>query len=149
MIHHHAQALLMTGFVPERSSRDDLPLLAERIDLSQETEIELMREWLISRREDAPEAHREHGHAHGFTGGRMPGMLTVEQLRELEEADGAEFDRLFLEGMIRHHQGALEMVATLYEEGGGNETEVDQFARHVVSDQEIEIDRMRAILSDL
>jgi uncharacterized protein (DUF305 family) len=147
MIHHHAQALRMTALVPDRSASDAIPLLAERMDLSQEAEIDLMREWLIARRQDAPEPHREHGHGHGPGRVLMPGMLTEDELRKLEAAEGAEFDRLFLEFMIRHHEGAIEMVETLYAEGGGQEPEVDAFARHVVADQQIEIERMRQLLA--
>ena len=149
MIHHHAQALRMTALVPNRTSRDDVPLLAERMDLSQEAEIEQMRDWLLAREEEAPAPHREHGHGHGPGQVLMPGMLTEEELQELDDATGAEFDRLFLEYMIRHHEGALQMVEELYAEGGGQEPEADAFARHVDADQRIEIERMQQLLASL
>ena len=148
MIHHHAQALRMTALVGKRSTSRDVELLADRIDISQEGEIQLMSDWLTARGEQAPELHRPHGHAHGGGQVLMPGMLTEAQLRRLERAKGAAFDRLFLRFMIRHHEGALTMVQNLYDDGGGLEPDVDAFARHVGADQTIEIVRMRGMLAD-
>ena len=147
MIHHHAQALRMTALVPERSADAKVELLAERIDVSQEAEIEQMSDWLRERGESAPELHRLHGHAHGGGLVVMPGMLSEPELKQLEAASGEEFDRLFLEFMIRHHQGALTMVGQLYAAGGGLESGADAFARHVDSDQQIEIGRMEDMLA--
>lgn len=147
MIHHHAQALRMTALVPKRSTSLGVELLAERIDVSQEGEIELMRDWLEERNEPAPELHRTHGHAHGSGQVLMPGMLTEPELKRLAAARGAAFDRLFLEFMIRHHRGALTMVEELYGSFGGAESAVDAFARHVDSDQRIEIARMQGMLA--
>ncbi len=147
MIHHHAQALRMTALVPERSASDDVETLARRIDVSQEGEIEQMTDWLRSRGEPAPELHRLHGHAHGGGQVLMPGMLSEPELRRLEAANGDEFDRLFLEFMIRHHQGALTMVDQLYAADGGLESNADAFARHVDADQRIEIARMQGMLA--
>jgi uncharacterized protein (DUF305 family) len=149
MIHHHAQALLMTSYVPQRSKRRDVALLARRMDISQRSEIELMQDWLEEREQVAPSAHIPHGHAHGPGGRIMPGMVTVAQLARLQAAAGPAFDRLFVRSMIRHHEGALTMVAQLYEANGGAEPAVDAFARHVQADQEIEIGRMRALLAKL
>jgi uncharacterized protein (DUF305 family) len=147
MIHHHAQALRMTTLVPTRSRRRDVELLARRIDLSQEGEIGLMRQWLQARDEKAPELDRGHGHAHGTGRMLMPGMLTERELDRLEAASGARFDRLFLRFMIRHHSGALRMVHDLRAGNGGTEPEIDAFARHVESDQAVEIARMERLLS--
>jgi uncharacterized protein (DUF305 family) len=147
MIHHHAQALRMTALVPERSASRDVQTLARRIDVSQESEIEVMTDWLRERGEASPELHREHGHAHGGGQVLMPGMLSEPELQRLEAADGAEFDRLFLEFMIRHHEGALTMVQQLYAGGGGVESSVDAFGRHVDADQQIEISRMQGLLA--
>jgi uncharacterized protein (DUF305 family) len=150
MIHHHAQALRMTSLVPRRSTRRDIALLAKRIDLSQTSEIELMRKWLEARNEAAPELHPAHGHAHGTGQGRlMPGMLTEPQLKRLARARGSAFDLLFLRSMIYHHRGAVKMVEELYAGNGGSESEIDAFARHVDSDQQIEIDRMQDLLAKL
>lgn len=149
MIHHHAQALRMTSLVPERSGGHGIPLLAERMDISQLSEIELMQKWLKVRGRAAPTLHREHGEAHGAGGGTMPGMLNPAQLKELERAEGRAFDRLFLRFMIQHHRGAVTMVRELYAAGGGAEPETDAFARHVEADQEIEIARMQELLAEL
>jgi uncharacterized protein (DUF305 family) len=148
MIHHHAQALRMTALVPERSASAKVELLAKRIDVSQEGEIELMSDWLKERGESAPELHRLHGHAHGGGQVLMPGMLSEPELRQLEAASGEQFDRLFLEFMIRHHEGALTMVEQLYAAGGGLESSADAFARHVDADQQIEIGRMQEMLAE-
>jgi uncharacterized protein (DUF305 family) len=147
MIHHHAQALRMTALVPTRSTWRDLELLARRMDVSQESEIEQMRGWLEARDVDAPELHRAHGHAHGVGQGLMPGMLTEPQLKQLTRARGKAFDRLFLRFMIQHHRGAVEMVRDLYAADSGIEPEVDALARHIDSDQLIEIGRMEQMLA--
>jgi uncharacterized protein (DUF305 family) len=150
MIHHHAQALRMTRMVPKRSTQRDIKLMALRMDLTQAGEIDLMQNWLKARNQVAPELHPVHGHAHGVGQGRkMPGMLTERQLKRLGAARGGTFDRLFLQSMIFHHQGALQMVADLYAAGGGAELEVANLARHVDSDQQIEIGRMQKMLADL
>ena len=144
MIDHHSQAIVMTGFVDERTDDRDIRLLAERMRISQEDELDLMVQWLQDRvqplREDGHDGHRD---AH-----EMPGMLTEEQLARLEAAEGSTFDRLFLEYMIQHHEGARQMVEELYAAGGGQESAVDQFARHVESDQGIEIARMQEMLAE-
>jgi len=149
MIHHHAQALRMTALVPKRAASSRLPVIAERMDLSQVAEIEQMQQWLEDRDQPAPLLHRRHGHAHGVGQWMMPGMLSAGHLAGLERADGRAFDRMFLQSMIRHHQGALTMVDQLYAAGGGQESEADAFARHVVADQSIEIARMQALLAEL
>ena len=149
MIHHHAQALRMTALVPARSARKGIELLARRMDISQEAEIELMRDWLEARGEPAPALHRPHGHAHGIGQALMPGMLTEPELKRLAAARRDAFDRLFLRSMIRHHEGALTMVADLYAADSGTEPNVSAFARHVDADQQIEIARMRQTLAGL
>ena len=149
MIHHHAQALWMTDLVGKRSKSRNLALLASRIDLTQEAEIEQMRNWLRARDEKAPALHRPHGHAHGVGARLMPGMLTESEMNRLRRARGPAFDRLFLRSMIRHHEGALTMVNRLYDSGSGVEPEIDAFARGVDADQQLEIARMRTMLDRL
>jgi uncharacterized protein (DUF305 family) len=149
MIHHHAQALWMTGLVPKRAASEELRSLALRMDLSQQDEIERMRKWLQARGEPAPELHRIHGHAHGVGLKPMPGMLDRGQVQQLQDAKGKEFERLFLELMIQHHRGAVRMVEDLYAGDGGAEPEVDAMARHIDSDQLIEIGRMERMLAEL
>ncbi|WP_254431349.1 DUF305 domain-containing protein [Agromyces sp. Marseille-P2726] len=142
MIDHHYQAIVMTEFVDERTDDRDIRLLAERMKVSQEDELDLMAKWMQQRSQPIRgDGHDGHGAA------EMPGMLTDEQLDRLEAAEGAEFDRLFLEYMIQHHQGALQMVEELYRDGGGQEPAIGEFARHVESDQGIEIARMQEMLA--
>jgi uncharacterized protein (DUF305 family) len=144
-IPHHAQALEMTELVAARTSRADIPLLAERIEISQEDEIAQLERWLTDRGERVPESHSHHG-----TMELMPGMLTDEQLAQLENASGTEFDQLFLQYMIYHHEGAVVMVNDLLSGGeGGQEPEVFQLAQHIDSDQQIEIARMNSLLRQL
>jgi uncharacterized protein (DUF305 family) len=146
MIGHHAQALEMTALLSSRSGRDDMRLLARRIELSQGDEIRMMERWLETRGERAPD-----GHAHHRAGATlMPGMLTPDEMGRLAASSGREFDRLFLEFMIRHHDGALTMVEELFSNAGaGQEPEVFAFVSDVEADQRIEIDRMRAMLSEV
>ena len=147
MIAHHQQALEMTALLPARTGRPDLRLLAERIDVSQQDEMALMRRWLQARGEEAQAAGAHAGHGAGGGHARMPGMATPEELARLAAARGAEFDRLFLELMIRHHEGALEMVAQLFSApGAGQEPEIFRFATDVDADQRGEIERMRRLL---
>jgi uncharacterized protein (DUF305 family) len=143
MIVHHGQALDMTALVADRSDRDDIALLARRIEESQLAEIDQMERWLSDRDEEAPAPGTTHGH----DGALMPGMLTEEQFAELSAARGPVFDERFLELMIQHHGGALIMVEDLRAAGGGVEVEADALANHIHADQEIEIGRMREVLA--
>lgn len=151
MIAHHAQALAMTSLVPARSGRADLRLLAERIEVSQRDEIALMQRWLHDRGADVPSPDARHMHHGGADGAAqqtlMPGMLTDAEMTELANAQGPAFDRLFLQFMIRHHEGALVMVSELLAtSGAAQESEVFRFASDVDADQRAEIARMRALL---
>jgi len=144
MLHHHSQAIEMTGYVEERSDDADIRMLAERMDVSQTDEMTQLEKWLQSRGEpvrDPDASHDEHA-------ADMPGLLTDAELAELEAAAGEAFDVLFLTSMIRHHEGAIQMVDELYAAGGGQETEIDAFARHVEADQGIEIARMQEMLAE-
>ncbi|MFY1685448.1 DUF305 domain-containing protein [Micromonospora sp. WMMD730] len=144
MIPHHTQALAMTALLAGRTTSPDVTLLAKRIEVSQGDEMARMRAWLAER--NVPAAGGHDGAAHDAL---MPGMLTAAQFDQLKQARGAEFDRLFLTAMIRHHQGALTMVEQLYAAGGGLEPASDQFAREVNADQGIEIQRMQQMLAKL
>jgi uncharacterized protein (DUF305 family) len=146
MILHHAQALEMTALRPSRSTREDIRLLALRLELSQADEITMMQAWLKARGEQVPDAHAHHGE-HATL---MPGMLTAEEMRGLADADRTAFDRLFLELMIKHHEGAVVMVEELFAtSGAGQEPEIFAFASDIVDDQRIEIARMAAMLQEL
>jgi uncharacterized protein (DUF305 family) len=144
MIGHHAQALEMTALVPSRTGREEMRLLARRIEASQQDEIKMMQDWLRQREEKPPDPHAHHAPGAPL----MPGMLTPVEMRRLEEANGDTFDRLFLELMIKHHEGALTMVKDLFDTGGAaQESEIFAFASDVESDQRMEIDRMSAMLA--
>ena len=146
MIPHHAQALEMTALVAARSGRDAMRRLAQRIELSQEDEIAMMQEWLRARGQavSAMDAH----HAPGWE--PMPGMLTKAELDRLAAARAVEFDRLFLELMIKHHQGALTMVeGLLAQRGAAQDSQLFAFTSEITSDQSAEIDRMDAMLAVL
>lgn len=143
MLAHHAQALVMTALVPERTDTRSLRLLAERIEVSQRDEIQQMVSWLRARGAEVPDLQGGHAHHAG-----MPGMLTAEQLAQLTAARGAEFDRLFLQYMIQHHEGALVMVDELLETpGSGQEVDVFRIASEVAADQQAEIQRMQRLLA--
>jgi uncharacterized protein (DUF305 family) len=144
MIAHHEQALAMTAMVADRAERDDLALFAERIDVSQRDEIAQLEAWLTQRGELEPgEPHIDHDEL-------MPGMLSDEELAHLEGASGRPFDELFLQYMIRHHEGAVAMVEELLTGGfGGQEPALFQLAQHVELDQQVEIARMKQVLTEL
>jgi uncharacterized protein (DUF305 family) len=147
MIGHHAQAVEMVALVPSRTASDDLRKLAQRIDVSQKDEMNMMREWLQSRGQQIPDPR-----AHHMMGGSalMPGMLTPEEMTRLTAATGAAFDRLFLEGMIKHHAGAITMVHDLFAtDGAGQTPEIFSYASDVDADQRMEIDRMGSLLKEL
>jgi uncharacterized protein (DUF305 family) len=145
MIPHHMQALSMAALVAARTSSEDIRLLARRIELSQADEIEMMREWLTAHNTATPTAEAQHAHE----AAPMPGMLTPAEMRRLAGAEGAEFDRLFLEFMIQHHEGALTMVDELFSAAGaGQQSDIFAFASDVEADQRIEIDRMSAMLQE-
>ncbi|MDP6652704.1 MAG: DUF305 domain-containing protein, partial [Gammaproteobacteria bacterium] len=144
MISHHAQAMEMSELVESRSTREAMVLLAQRISLSQDDEIAMMQGWLSERDLAVPgvDAH------HGVDFELMPGMLSDEQMAELEQAQGAEFDSLFLDYMIEHHLGAIEMVENLLDQRGAAQDPVlYTFTSDITSDQSSEIERMDAMLA--
>jgi len=151
MLPHHQQALDMTVLLAERTSSNEMIELADRIERTQKDEIEFMQQWLSERGERVPDTdwrqhghHAHHGH-HGHHG--MEGMATPEQMAALAAATGPEFDRMFLELMIKHHEGALTMVRDLLRQrGSAQEPEMFEFANDVKNDQEAEIERMVAML---
>ena len=146
MIHHHAQALDMTALIESRTNLQSMKLLGQRIEISQSDEIKMMQRWLEVRGQEAPGIHDHH--AAGAT--LMPGMLTTEEMDRLAAAKGKDFDRLWLEGMIKHHDGALTMVDELFSTpGAGQDSEIFTFASDVLADQKAEINRMGAMLEEL
>lgn len=146
MIPHHAQALEMTALVKQHATTNAVRQMSLRMEISQRDEIALMETWLRERNESTTMPGM------GGMGGMhmMPGMLTPEQMTALRNARGPEFDRLFLEGMIQHHQGAIDMVATLFNtSGAAQESTVFKFAEDVDGDQQMEIERMQGILATI
>ena len=151
MIGHHAQAVVMAGWAPSHSAGASVRILCERIVVGQRDEIGLMQTWLRDRKFPVPEADPAgwrmtmNGQPHTMA---MPGMLTAEQMKELDAARGAGFDRLFLKYMIQHHEGAITMVTTLLGSYGAAQDEtVFKFASDVQADQSTEIDRMKLMLA--
>lgn len=142
MIVHHRQALEMSALAPERAQDETVRGLASRIHDTQGPEIGAMEQWHRQYAENAP----AHGHSADLPEvdhGSMPGMASAEQLAALEAARGADFDRLFLQLMIAHHEGALRMATELL--SSGSDVRVEEMANDVVATQADEINRMRAI----
>ncbi len=150
MIMHHAQAVEMTALIESRTENKDLRLLGARISKSQSDEIKFMKRWLEARGEPvSPPKHEMPGHDMPGHHMLMPGMLTPKQMDALRKAKGAEFDRLFLAGMIQHHNGALIMVKDLFDTAGaGQDAELFNFATDVDSGQRAEIRIMQTMLGE-
>ena len=153
MIPHHAQAVIMAGWAQSRGARSDVAILCERMVVGQADEIRSMQQWLSDRGLPVPDATstrmrmKMNGIEHDML---MPGMLSDEEMAELDKARGAEFDRLFLQGMIRHHQGAIDMVNDLFKSyGSAQDDTIYKFASDVFADQSIEIEVMQRILESL
>jgi uncharacterized protein (DUF305 family) len=155
MIMHHAQAVEMTALIGSHTENKELRLLGARISKSQSDEMNFMRRWLEVREEsvsppmpgmpgmDMP------GHDMSSHHMLMPGMLTPKQMDALRKAKGAEFDHLFLTGMIQHHNGALIMVKDLFDTAGaGQDAELFNFATDVDSGQRAEIRIMQTMLGE-
>ena len=152
MIGHHAQAVTMAGWAPTHGARADVQILAGRIVVSQRDEIASMQRWLRDHHEMAPDAngHMTMDMGSGGHDALMPGMLTPEEMAQLDRARGPEFDKLFLAFMIHHHQGALTMVQQLFgTQGAAQDEVVFKFASDVGADQTAEIDRMVTMLGTL
>ncbi len=161
MIVHHAQAVEMTALIESHTEDRKIRTLGERISRSQSDEMNFMKRWLTAREQPTPMAtstgshgspgsHRPDMHsnmpAHNML---MPGMLTAKQMDALGKAKGQEFDRLFLSGMIQHHNGALVMVKELFDTAGaGQDAELFNFASDVDSGQRAEIRVMQNMLAD-
>src|SRR6476660_5667453 len=152
MIPHHAQAVIMAGWCESHGARKDLAVLCGRIAVGQRDEIAMMQGWLRDRSLAVPDATSTRHHMKMPNGMEhdmlMPGMLTDEEMAALDRARGPEFDRLFLEGMIRHHQGAIDMVDVLFKSYGAAQDEtVFKFANDVQADQAVEINVMKDMLA--
>jgi uncharacterized protein (DUF305 family) len=155
MIMHHAQAVEMTALIVSRTENEALSRLGARISQSQSDEMKFMTRWLEARSQPVSMPMQDMSgmdHAHGAEMSShhlMPGMLTPKQMDALKKAKGAEFDRLFLTGMIQHHGGALVMVKDLFDTAGaGQDAEVFGFATDVDSGQRAEIKIMQTMLGE-
>lgn len=153
MIGHHAQAIDMARMAPTHGASPSILTLASRIINAQRDEIATMQQWLRDRQLPVPEARAAgmpmmmNGHMHEMP---MPGMLTAEQMQQLDAARGEEFDRLFLTSMIQHHRGAVTMVKELFGSyGAGQDETVFKFASDVNVDQTTEIARMQKMLASI
>lgn len=153
MIPHHAQAVKMAGWAKANGARSDIQILAARIVVAQRDEIAIVQTWLRDRNQAVPDAsatrHRMmmNGMEHDML---MPGMMSDEEMARLERARGAEFDRLFLTYMIRHHEGAITMVDELFASYGAAQDEVVfRFASDVYADQTTEIHFMQEMLAEM
>lgn len=147
---HHAQAVEMTALIESRTQNKELRSLGARISRSQSDEMKFMKQWLAVRGEPTS---RPMTHAHGMDMSKhemlMPGMLTAQQMDALKKAKGAEFDRLFLTGMIQHHNGALIMVKDLFDSAGaGQDAELFNFTTDVDTGQRAEIKIMQTMLEE-
>ena len=153
MIAHHAQALLMAGWARSHGASPSVQTLCDRVTNAQKDEINIMQNWLRDRGQPVPEAKpgsmrmTMDGMEHEML---MPGMLTEEQLKELDAARGPEFDTLFLRFMIQHHQGAVSMVDDLRSRDGAAQDElVFKLSTDIHVDQTTEIARMRRMLTQI
>lgn len=151
MIAHHAQAVLIAGWAESHGARSDIRILCERIVVAQKDEIALMQYWLREKGEPVPDSNATHvkmtmnGMVHDML---MPGMLTDDKLAALDKARGSEFDRLFLEAMIAHHEGAIVMVDQLLGSvGAAQDDVVYRLSSDVYADQTTEIERMEKMLA--
>jgi len=150
MIGHHAQAVLMAGWAQSHGASPSVQGLCERIVVAQRDEIRFMQRWLRERKLPVPDGDTSHLMMAGMDMKLMPGMLTPEQLTELDKARGADWDRLFLTDMIQHHNGAIEMVETLFASNGAVQDEdIFKFASDVHVDQITEVNRMTQMLQSM
>mgnify|MGYP003320578655 FL=1 len=146
MIVHHYQAFLMSEMAPSRTNNQTILDLAGRIDASQIDEIDFMENWLAERGKSIPDPTLM-GHTHHH---KMMGMATPEQMNKLEASNSTDFDRLYLNLMIRHHDGAIDMVDRLNEfPGSAYDPQLYEFVTDLENDQAVEIERMNGILISL
>ena len=146
MIIHHYQAFLMSEMATSRTNNQTILDLAGRIDISQQDEISFMENWLLDMGQTVPDPSKSnHMHHH-----KMMGMATPEQMQKLSQSDSTDFDRMYLNLMIKHHEGAIDMVDRLNEyPGSAYDPQLYEFVSDLTNDQGVEIERMNGILIDL
>ncbi len=152
MIPHHAQAIEMSELVPDRAESPEVQALAEDIEAAQQPEIDLMSDMLVGWDEDVPDIEGSDGE--GSDGGHeghgaddMPGMMSHDEMAELDAATGADFDRMWLTMMIEHHEGAITMSEDVLADG--TDTDVGHLAEEIIDVQQAEIDQMQGLLEGL
>ena len=146
MIIHHYQAFLMSEMATSRTNNQTILDLAGRIDISQQDEISFMENWLLDMGQTVPDPSKSnHMHHH-----KMMGMATPEQMQQLSQSDSTDFDRMYLNLMIKHHEGAIDMVDRLNEyPGSAYDPQLYEFVSDLTNDQGVELERMNGILIDL
>jgi len=154
MITHHAQAIVMARWAPSHGASPSVQTLCARIINAQRDEIHLMQTWLRDRRQPVPQPDSSGTVMMNMNGMQMamvmPGMLTPEQMKQLDAARGQDFDRLFLQFMIQHHKGAVSMVNDLFaSNGAAQDLTVFKLATGINVDQTTEITRMQRMLADI
>ena len=146
MIIHHYQAFLMSEMATSRTNNQTILDLAGRIDISQQDEISFMENWLLDMSQTVPDPSKSNQMHHH----KMMGMATPEQMQQLSQSDSTDFDRMYLNLMIKHHEGAIDMVDRLNEyPGSAYDPQLYEFVSDLTNDQAVEIERMNGILIDL
>ncbi|MEV0630922.1 DUF305 domain-containing protein [Nonomuraea wenchangensis] len=138
MIPHHEQAVEMAELAPERAADPEIKELAAKIKAAQDPEIQTMKGWLTEWGKPAPE---------GGMGHDMPGVMSEEDMTKLKAAKGAEFDKLFAQQMVAHHNGAIEMART--EQSSGSNPEAKELAKTIETTQQVEVEQLQKILDRL
>lgn len=141
MIPHHQQAVEMAELAADRAENPEVRQLAEDIEGAQEPEIQTMTQWLEDWGQGTPSDSMDHGDMGHGDSGEMPGMMDESEMTRLEESDVAAFDQMFVQMMIEHHEGAIEMARD--EQANGKNPEVVALAKKIESDQQAEIAKMR------
>jgi uncharacterized protein (DUF305 family) len=139
MIPHHGQAIVMAKLATTRASSPQVKTLAQKIEAAQDLEIKIMSEWLKAWGEEVPSADMGNMAGHGS----MPGMMSTDEMAKLERASGAELDRMFVDMMIRHHQGAIDMART--EQKDGKNAKAKALATQIEAAQTAEIGEMQTL----
>jgi uncharacterized protein (DUF305 family) len=147
MIPHHVQAVDMSALVPERSDMPEVLALAEEIQAAQQPEIDQMTQMLENWGEDVPDADGDDPHAGHGESDDMAGMMSDDDMADLEAASGSEFDRMWLTMMIEHHEGAISMSESVLADG--TDSEVEELAAEIIEVQQEEIDVMRDLLEEV
>lgn len=140
MVPHHAQAIDMAKLVPTRSSNPKVLDLAKRVEAAQDPEIKKMNEWLSAWGAPTSTPGIDHGSGHGS----MPGLMSMEDMGKLGQAKGAEFDKMWLDMMIKHHEGAIEMAKTELQKGSN--ADAKKLAQEIIDAQQNEITEMQGLL---